>query len=240
MRNSPVKKQRGNTLLGFILGGVVGLLAALLVALYVNHVPIPFFQHDDVRTKKQDEAELAKNKNWNPNAYLFDVQKPVTQVSPPNVASVDVPPNGATLVIAGNPGTPVAQPAGVVSVVPAATSEVVAPPAHIIVMPAGEQGDLVPAGATSVVPKTTSDRKMPETPKKYSVQVGAYHSKEEADANRASLSLNGFNAKIFITTKNGTTYYRVRLGPFENKSEADHIKEKVDKLGSVTSVVPES
>ena len=37
----PIKKHRGGTLLGFILGLLVGLGAALAVAVYVTKVPIP-------------------------------------------------------------------------------------------------------------------------------------------------------------------------------------------------------
>ena len=37
-----MNKQRGGTLLGIIIGGLLGLGAALAVAVYVTKVPIPF------------------------------------------------------------------------------------------------------------------------------------------------------------------------------------------------------
>jgi cell division protein FtsN len=51
---------------------VVGLAAALAVAVYVTKVPVPFMNKGgQSRTAEQDVAEAKKNKDWDPNAALY-------------------------------------------------------------------------------------------------------------------------------------------------------------------------
>ena len=65
-----MKKQRGGTLLGFVLGALVGLGAALAVAVYITKVPVPFMTKSQSRNTDSDAAEAKKNRDWNPNAPL--------------------------------------------------------------------------------------------------------------------------------------------------------------------------
>ena len=64
------KQQRGNTLLGLIIGALVGLGAALAVAVYVTKVPVPFLNKTSPRSADTDAAEAKKNKDWDPNVPL--------------------------------------------------------------------------------------------------------------------------------------------------------------------------
>jgi cell division protein FtsN len=50
---------------------VVGLAVALVVAIYVTKVPIPFLNKGLSRNAEQDAAEQKKNKDWDPNAPLY-------------------------------------------------------------------------------------------------------------------------------------------------------------------------
>ena len=54
-----MKQQRGGTILGFIIGVVVGLGAALAVAVYVTKVPVPFLNKGQSRGPEQDEIGRA-------------------------------------------------------------------------------------------------------------------------------------------------------------------------------------
>ena len=65
------KQQQGGTVLGFIIGVIVGLGAALAVAVYMTKVPIPFVNKGQSRSADQDAAETKKNKDWDPNAMLY-------------------------------------------------------------------------------------------------------------------------------------------------------------------------
>ena len=55
----------------------------------------------------------------------------------------------------------------------------------------------------------------------YFVQVGAYTREADAESQRAGLAMQGFTAKVYEREQAGRTVYRVRLGPFDAKSEAD-------------------
>ena len=65
------KQQTGGTIVGFIVGVIVGLGAALAVAVYVTKVPVPFLNKGNGRGADLDAAESQKNKNWDPNSPLY-------------------------------------------------------------------------------------------------------------------------------------------------------------------------
>jgi cell division protein FtsN len=71
----------------------------------------------------------------------------------------------------------------------------------------------------------------------YFVQTGAYSSVEDAEAQRGKLALLGYSARIVEREQSGRTVHRVRLGPFEEKAEADDIKEKVFAAGFEAALV---
>jgi cell division protein FtsN len=59
------------------------------------------------------------------------------------------------------------------------------------------------------------------------VQVGAFRQAEEAEAQRARLALQGFSAKVSEREQAGQRVYRVRLGPFDNKVDAELMQERL-------------
>jgi cell division protein FtsN len=61
----------------------------------------------------------------------------------------------------------------------------------------------------------------------YFVQVGAFNGNEEAQTQRAKLALGGFDPKISEREQSGKIVYRVRLGPFETKTEAEDTQAKL-------------
>lgn len=61
----------------------------------------------------------------------------------------------------------------------------------------------------------------------YFVQVGAFNGSEEAQTQRAKLALGGFDPTISEREQNGKIVYRVRLGPFETKTEAEDAQTKL-------------
>ena len=65
-----MNKQRGGTLLGLIIGALLGLGIALAVAVYITKVPVPFMHKGLPRGPDSDAAEAKKNRDWNPNAPL--------------------------------------------------------------------------------------------------------------------------------------------------------------------------
>ena len=69
------------------------------------------------------------------------------------------------------------------------------------------------------------------------MQVGAYRTAEDAEAQRAKLSLSGIEAKLSEREQSGRMVYRVRVGPYSKKEEAERSKEKLDKAGVETTLV---
>ncbi len=71
----------------------------------------------------------------------------------------------------------------------------------------------------------------------YFVQVGAFRTPEDAESQRAKLSLSGVEAKVSEREQSGRTVFRVRVGPFDKKEDADKAKEKLDAAGQDTALV---
>lgn len=74
-------------------------------------------------------------------------------------------------------------------------------------------------------------------PFSYFVQVGAFRTPEDAESQRARLSLTGVEAKVTEREQAGRTVYRVRVGPFEKKEEAETAKQRLDAAGHETALV---
>ena len=90
-------------------------------------------------------------------------------------------------------------------------------------------GDL--ATARTAPPSIGSD------PFFYFVQAGAFRTPEDAEAQRAKLSLMGIEAKVSEREQSGRQVFRVRIGPFDKKEEADRQKEKLEAGGVETALV---
>lgn len=71
----------------------------------------------------------------------------------------------------------------------------------------------------------------------YFVQVGAFRTPEDAESQRAKLSLGGVEAKVTEREQSGRTVFRVRVGPFDRREDADRAKEKLDAAGLETALV---
>lgn len=56
---------------------------------------------------------------------------------------------------------------------------------------------------------------------RYLLQAGAYRAPDEADSMRARLALLGLDAKVYPVEQNGTTLYRVRMGPYGQIDEVN-------------------
>ena len=63
----------------------------------------------------------------------------------------------------------------------------------------------------------------------YFVQVGAFTRTEEAEQQRAKLAMNGYAAKITEREQSGRTVYRVRVGPYESRDEADGVQARLQE-----------
>lgn len=83
-------------------------------------------------------------------------------------------------------------------------------------------------------PKSTNSAAEPFI---YFVQAGAFRTPEDAEAQRARLSLQGIDAKVTEREQAGRTVYRVRSGPFNKEEDADRVKDKLSATGVDAALV---
>jgi cell division protein FtsN len=123
----------------------------------------------------------------------------------------------------------------------AAASGALAPAAPVATIPA--PGSAAPgAAARSKDPlgdlaAERSTKAASDDPFFYFVQAGAFRTAEDAEAQRAKLSLMGIDAKVTEREQSGRQVFRVRVGPFDRKDDADRQKEKLDAGGFETALV---
>lgn len=222
-------QQQGGTAVGFIFGLVIGLGAALAVAVYVTKVPVPFLNKNAERGVDRDAAESQKNKNWDPNSPLYG-KSPARPTTPVISGAV------------GGGDTSAATPS--VSVTPA-TASVAPPPLPATGRPAATEstktaslgdplGDLAKAKEKE---KAKAAAQASVDPFDYFVQAGAFRTQSDADAQRAKLAMLGWEARVSEREQNGRTVFRVRVGPFGKRDDAEQIKGKLDSAAVESALV---
>lgn len=184
--------QRGGFVMGIVIGLLVGLALALGVALYITKAPVPFVNKVPQRTAEQDTAETERNRTWDPNAPL-----------------------------GGKPRAPAAASAAA----PASASD--AQPAPAVAQPAANPPARDPAAILSGAPVPSTPSPQPQAKQAvqafdYFVQAGAFARNEDAEQQRAKLAMMGALAKVSEREQAGRVVYRVRVGPYPSREEADN------------------
>jgi cell division protein FtsN len=242
-------RQRGNIVIGLIIGLVLGLGVALGIAVYVTKVPIPFVTKTQRGGAEQDEAEARKNRDWDPNAPLAG--KGGTPPKAP-AAGPAAPAGGDTAAVPPGAAPPPAPPVPVVVAPPPKPPRAAPVPAEANSLPPSNDplGDLARARAGGNSGSTTTASAAPSSsnnnsaapssgpdPFMYFVQAGAFRTTDDAEAQRAKLSLMGVEARVTEREQAGRTVYRVRAGPFNKKDDADRLKERLDGGGLESALV---
>ncbi|WP_288485681.1 SPOR domain-containing protein [uncultured Acidovorax sp.] len=215
------KKQLGGTILGFILGVIVGLGAALAVAVYVTKVPVPFLNKGAARGADQDAAEAQKNKDWDPN-------------SPLRGKAAAKPPAPVASAAGADSSTPAAQPVATAEPKGAAAS---APKAAASKPEKVETGKPTSADPLGDLAKAKAAEAGSADPYDYFVQAGAFRTQADADAQRAKLAMMGWEARVSEREQNGRPVFRVRVGPFAKRDDAAALKDKLDGTGVESALV---
>jgi cell division protein FtsN len=71
----------------------------------------------------------------------------------------------------------------------------------------------------------------------YFAQAGAFTRADDAEAQRAKLALLGLEASLSEREQSGRTVYRVRVGPFNARAQADAAIEKLQAAGVESTLV---
>jgi cell division protein FtsN len=203
-----MKKQRGGTLFGFILGALAGLGVALALAVYITKVPMPFMTKTPSRTADDAAAEAKKNRDWDPNAALSG--KPAVKDAQAGVDPAAAP---AAPVAPGAP-TSSADPVG--DLVKAKTDTPAKPVAPVATAAAGDPFNyFVQAGAFRTpedaeqqriklslmgLPARVSEREQSGRIV-YRVRLGPFDKKDDADKVKVRLDSGGLEATLVRVQK---------------------------------------
>ena len=227
--------QRGGTLLGLILGLILGLGAALAVAIYVTKVPVPFLSKGTMRSNDQEATEAEKNRNWNPNQMLQQGKR--LAASEPTSPSPAPAPASATVEVMAPPVITVpAKDAPTKAAQTAASAAKEGKDAKASAS-ADPLGDFAKARANAAPASSPAAATATADAFDYFVQVGAFRSQAEADAQRAKVAMLGWEARVSEREQNGRAVFRVRVGPFSKRSDAEQLKDKLDSASVDSNLV---
>jgi cell division protein FtsN len=218
--------QRGGFAIGVVVGLLSGLVLALAVALYIAKVPVPFVNKVPGRTAEQDNAEAERNRSWDPNAPLGGraAGRAGAAASQPAAPGVVVPAPGTAPTVLP---PPTGNAAGTAASPPAPASGVARDPAAIL------SGAPPPPGAAGTQRSTA----LGAEPFVFFVQAGAYTRNEDAEQQRAKLALMGHVANITEREQAGRVVYRVRVGPYRTRDDADALLVKLQAASVEAQIV---
>jgi cell division protein FtsN len=150
--------------------------------------------------------------------------KPVAIKIPPALPSTPPPPAPAPAATVA-----AARPA------PAPASQATQPPS--LPPPPGKTADGGGAGASASAPVGASSSTVgPSTP--YTIQVGAYKNRRQADDSRQQLASAGLDAYVVtLAAQEGVARYRVRVGTYRSREEAVAAAERLRAQRSLTTFV---
>lgn len=239
-RSSKSNKSGGVTLYGVVLGLLLGLAAAVAVALFVTQVPMPF---SDKASRSAPKVLLPDVRDApDPNIGLHGR-------SAPAVPGTGLP--GTTGPGAGAPGTTVPGTGVTPSGVPPTAGQTPGRP------DAGtdDLGNLIArlGQETPRVDNQVSAPKQVATPSPptaapapsvaggkqgtYYLQAGAFRGADDAEAMRARVLMLGLSAHVEAANVNGSTIHRVRVGPFKGLDDMNQARSRLGGEKIETSVV---
>ena len=203
--------------------------ALVLLALIIIFVPMLFNRQDDARKV----AVEAPPQPAAPTVPSTEVQPVQTPEAPPVVVVPDEPAKPL-----GKPQTPIAGTSGQAS---AQNAPVTAPPpqpaAPVAKAPAASapvtSAPAAPAATPAPAAKPDSRLGAANLPNSWSVQLASLSSRPSADALQAKLRSQGYNA--YVRTADGMN--RVFVGPVIERSEADRLRDQLNKQNGVKGFV---
>ena len=77
---------------------------------------------------------------------------------------------------------------------------------------------------TPELPQTTNSSE-----RRYIMQCGSFRSNADAERLRAQIGMNGFQARINKTSEQNGIWYRVQIGPYTSKRQADSDRHQLER-----------
>lgn len=242
-RKRKSSSRSGGAWFGLIIGMVLGVGAAVAVALFVTQAPMPFL---DKASRSTPSTLLPDVRNApDPNIGLYGKDGPAGTRSIAQGGATNNPPGLAPSQDSKNPladdiGKLIAgldrtapapaptAPAAPAAATPAAPAPTPAPTPAAAKPATGAAAPAAPAKSTAAAAGTQTV---------YYLQTGAFRSRDEADAMRARVLLLGLPVHIEQAQSNGSTINRVRAGPFKGIDEMNRARTRLGNEKIESSVV---
>ena len=248
MNNLKPQAQQGGTFLGLVIGVLLGLGISLAVAVYVTKVPIPFVDRGVVGSAEADKAEMARNKNWNPNAAVITVEPPKNLAGVTLPEGVDPPPIPSDAVSSDSdiPAPAVmADPLGTLALakLDGQSSDTAEASANTGANQSGDAGGDARITEPAAVVRAPAPKAAAAQSSKskgvtaYIIQAGAFTDVNDAEAQRAKLAIMGVDVRVSVTEKDGVKYFRVRSGAFRDKASAQATAKRLTQAGIDNTVM---
>ena len=246
MNNLKPQAQQGGTFLGLVIGVLLGLGISLAVAVYVTKVPIPFVDRGVAGSAEADKAEMARNKNWNPNAAVITVEPPKNLAGVTLPEGVDPPPIPSDAVSNDSdiPAPAVmADPLGTLALakLDGQSSDAAEANANTGADQSGDAGGGAPSTEPAAVVRAPAPAPAQSGESKgvtaYIIQAGAFTDVNDAEAQRAKLAIMGVDVRVSVTEKDGVKYFRVRSGAFRDKASAQATAKRLTQAGVDNTVM---
>lgn len=74
----------------------------------------------------------------------------------------------------------------------------------------------------------------------YFLQLGAFTKRADADAQKASLAIQGIQTQLSEVTADGNTLWRVRSGPYSSPEESNPARDKLNAIGIKPTLIKSS
>lgn len=210
-RKAPArKKSGGGTLIGIFIGLILGVVAALGVAWYINKAPMPFVN------KTQNGAPMPPEALPKPGEKAADKAAPAQAPAP--------------AALPGKPGDPVPEKPrfDFYKILPGNADAVPAPEAKSDAKTAKDGKD----GKEAKDAKDGAAAKEPVF-----LQAGSFQKPGDADNQKASLAMLGVEATVQQVMVGDKVWYRVRLGPYTKIDEVNKVRAELAKAGVEANIV---
>ncbi|QWE00341.1 SPOR domain-containing protein [Polynucleobacter sp. JS-Mosq-20-D10] len=106
--------------------------------------------------------------------------------------------------------------------------------------PAASTPDLIADVANGKKPVELAPTPTAKSDAIYFLQVGAFNKRADADAQKASLAIQGIQSQLSEINSEGNTLWRVRVGPYNSVEESNPVRDKLNGMGIKPSVIKSS
>lgn len=104
-------------------------------------------------------------------------------------------------------------------------------------VPASDASDPIADLASGKKPAEVVPAPVAKSDAIYFLQVGAFNKRADADAQKASLAIQGIQSQLSEITSEGNTLWRVRVGPYNSIEESNPVRDKLNSMGIKPNVI---